>query len=438
MYDDIQGWNVLPYLGQGEFYLEYGDLEFAITAPADMIVVGSGELLNPSECLPASQAKKYAEAKNSEQTVVIRSADEVNKPQIFKGNKTWKYKIQNARDVAWSASKAFVLDGAKIKLSAGKKSLALSAYPVESMRANGWQRSTEYVKACIEFYSTNYFEYPYPAATNVAGTVGGMEYPGIVFCSAFAGGQGLWGVTDHEFGHTWFPMIVGSNERKYAWMDEGFNTFINDYSTKAFKKGEYHKASYFDADDAAAQFGDDMDRLFNTPDVIQQRNLGVTAYYKPSQMLHNLRDNVLGADRFDVAFKEYIQRWAFKHPTPWDFFRTMENVAGEDLNWFWRSWVFNNWRLDQAVSEVKYRNNLPAKGAAITIENMEKMPMPVTIRVKETNGNSFTQSFPVEIWQHGGKYTFTAPTTSEITEVVIDPDKKLPDWNRSNNVWLKK
>lgn len=438
VYDDIQGWNVLPYLGQGEFYLEYGDIEFAITAPADMIVVGSGELLNPAECLPAAQAKKYADAKASEKTVVIRSADEVNNPIGFSGNKTWKYKIVNARDVAWSASKAFVLDGARINLPSGKKSFALSAYPVESIRNNGWQRSTEFVKGAIEFYSKNYFEYPYPAATNVAGTVGGMEYPGIVFCSAMASGMSLWGVTDHEFGHTWFPMIVGSNERKYAWMDEGFNTFINDFSTEAFNNGEFKIQSYFGEDDAKAQFNDNMDRLLTTPDVMQQRNLGIAAYYKPSQMLHNLRDNVVGAERFDAAFKEYINRWAFKHPTPWDFFRTIENVVGEELNWFWRSWIFNNWRLDQTVTGVKYNGNLPANGAAITIESLEKMPMPTTVLIKEANGKTVTKSLPVEIWQHGGKYTFTVPTTSEVTEVTLDPDHKLPDWDRTNNVWLKK
>lgn len=438
VYDDIQGWNVLPYLGQGEFYLEYGDIEFSVTAPSDMIVVGSGELLNPAECLPAAEAKKYNDAKGSDKTIVIRSADAVDNLKGFSGTKTWKYKIANARDVAWGASRAFILDGARINLPSGKKSLALSAYPVESIVENGWQRSTEFVKASIEFYSNNYFEFPYPAATNVAGTVGGMEYPGIVFCSAKAKGKGLWGVTDHEFGHTWFPMIVGSNERKYAWMDEGFNTFINDFSTAAFNKGEFKDQSYFNDAAAKMQFGDNMDRLFNAPDVIQQRNLGIAAYYKPSQMLHNLRDNVLGAQRFDAAFKEYINRWAFKHPMPWDFFRTIENVGGEDLNWFWRSWVLNNWRLDQAVTEVKYVDNLPINGAAITIQNLEKMPMPVVVQVKEANGDSSIVKLPVEIWQHGSTYTFKAPTKSEVTEVTIDPYKTFPDWNRVNNTWRKK
>ncbi len=441
VYDDLQGWNVLPYLGQGEFYLEYGDIDFTVTAPANMVVVGSGELLNPAECLSPAELQKYHAAKNSNQTIVIRSADEVNAQKPHKaGNSTWKFKMQNTRDAAWGASKAFVLDGAKIDLPSGKKSLALSAYPVESIRPNGWQRSTEMVKASIEFYSKNYYEYPYPAAINVAGIVGGMEYPGIIFCHYTANGSGLWGVTDHELGHTWFPMIVGSNERKYAWMDEGFNTFINDFSTQHFNNGEFKHSGFFNDPTLTvrATFDDKMDPLQTEPDVIQQQNLGTAAYDKPSQMLHALRNTVLDTARFDAAFKEYIQRWAYKHPSPWDFFRTMENVGGEDLSWFWRGWVLNTWRLDQSIKEVKYKDNLTANGAIITIENLEKMPMPVTLLIKETNGRQHTIQLPVEIWQRNSEYSFTLPSTTELTEVTIDPDKKLPDWNRVNNTWRKK
>ncbi len=446
VYDDIQGWNVLPYLGAGEFYLEYGDIEYSVTAPADLIVVGSGELLNPQDCFTADQLKKYNEAKGSDKTIVIRSEKDITDKKVptKKGNSTWKFKIQNTRDVAWGASKAFILDAAKINLPSGKKSLAMSAYPVESTtdkKGNDWRRSTEMVKGSIEHYSAKWFEYPYPAAVNVAGIVGGMEYPGIVFCSYKSVGSGLWGVTDHEFGHTWFPMIVGSNERKYAWMDEGFNTFINDLSTEVFNKGEFNQQSFFNDPTSSFMikytFGDKMDGLYNTPDVIQQENLGIAAYMKPSMMLHALRDVVLTPERFDAAFKEYINRWAFKHPTPWDFFHTMENVAGEDLGWFWRAWVLNTWKLDQSVKAVKYVKNIPANGADITLENLEKMPMPVTVLVKEANGKEHTLNLPVEIWQRGAEWTFGVPTTSEIKEVILDPEKKLPDWNRDNNKWKK-
>jgi Peptidase family M1 domain len=444
VYDDLQGWNTLPYLGAGEFYLEYGNIDYTITAPSNLILVGSGELLNPEECYTAEQMKRWAAAKNSDKTVTIRSDEEINNrnSRPKQATCTWKFRIQNARDASWAASKAFVQDAARINLPSGKKSLAISVYPVESIVKNGWQRSTEFIKGCIEHYSEKWFEFPYPAATNVAGIVGGMEYPGIVFCSSKSAGGNLWGVTDHEFGHTWFPMIVGSNERKYAWMDEGFNTFINGLSTEAFNKGEFNQSNFFGDPNSPFMvkytFGDKMDGLYNIPEVIQQANLGVAAYLKPSEMLNTLRDVVLGPSRFDAAFREYISRWAFKHPTPWDFFHTIENVAGEDLGWFWRAWVLNTWKLDQSVKNVTYTDNKPENGGIITLENLEKMPMPVTILIKEANGKEHKINLPVEIWQRGSEWTFNVPTTSEITDVQLDPDKKLPDWNRANNTWKKK
>lgn len=444
VYDDIQGWNTLPYLGQGEFYLEYGDIDFTLTAPSNLIVVGSGDLQNTSECYTAEQVKRWEAARSSDKTVTIRSDKEVNDPasRPKSATCTWKFRIQNARDVAWAASRSFVQDAARINLPSGKKCLAISVYPLESIKKNGWQRSTEFVKGAIEFYSKKWFEFPYPAATNVAGIVGGMEYPGIVFCGHDGSGTGLWGVTDHEFGHTWFPMIVGSNERKFAWMDEGFNTFINDGSTEAFNNGEFKEQSFFNDPNSPFMikytFGDKMDPLNTIPDVIQQDNLGIAAYMKPGQMLTALRDVVLGKERFEAAFREYVARWAFKHPTPWDFFHTIENVSGEDLSWFWRAWVFNSWKLDQTVKEVKYNKGDMTKGAEITISNLEKMAMPVSVIVKETNGNEYKLDLPVEIWQRGPDYTFTVNSTTEIKEVTLDPLKKLPDFNRDNNSWKKK
>ena len=440
VYDDIQGWNTMPYIGAGEFYLEYGDIEYSITAPSNLILAGSGELLNEKEVLTPTQQSRLAAARNSDKTVLLRTAKEVNDPKSRPSspNLTWKFKIQNTRDAAWAASKAFVWDAAKINLPSGKTALAISAYPEESIKKDGWQRSTEMVKGSIEHYSKTWFEFPYPAATNVAGVVGGMEYPGIVFCGYQASGDGLWGVTDHEFGHTWFPMIVGSNERKYAWMDEGFNTFINGLSTKEFNKGEFADFTYFPGDNANSVFTNDMDPLMTNPDVLQQHNIGVAEYDKPAIMLNVLRDVVLGKERFDAAFREYINRWAFKHPTPWDFFHTIENVSGEDLGWFWRAWVFNNWKLDQAVSSVSYVNGRYESGSFITLENLGQMVLPVSVLIKESNGKEQKIDLPVEVWQRGKEWTFKVNTTSKITDVILDPDKKLPDVNRKNNTADKK
>ena len=437
VYDDIEGWNVLPYLGAGEFYLEYGNFEYSINAPASHIVVGSGELLNPTEVYTADQVKKWAAAANSETTVVIRSAAEITDPasRPAKDRLTWKFKCANARDVAFASSKAFILDACRINLPSGKKSMAVSVYPVESDGKDAWARSTEYVKASIEHYSNWLYEYTYPVATNVAGIVSGMEYPGIIFCGYRDKTASLWGVTDHEFGHNWFPMIVGSNERKFAWMDEGFNTFINFYSTDAFNKGEYKNRKFDMHAIAKSMFRETADPIMSIPDVIQTRNLGWEAYNKPGFGLRILREHILGADRFDYALKNYINKWAFKHPTPMDFFRAMEDGAGEDLGWFWRAWFYELWRLDQSVKEVDYVEQDPAKGAVITIENLDKMAMPAVVEVELTSGEKERFTFPVEIWQRGSSWTFRTSTKLPIKSVVVDPDHSFPDMDSKNNTW---
>ncbi|MFC0181104.1 hypothetical protein SAMN04515674_11954 [Pseudarcicella hirudinis] len=438
VYDDIEGWNVLPYLGAGEFYLEYGNFEYTVNVPASHIVVGSGELLNQPEVYTAEQVKRFAQAANSDKTVIIRSKDEVTDPNSRpkkEGRLTWKFRCQNARDVAFATSKAFIIDAAKINLPSGKKSLAMSAYPAESDGQKAWGRSTEYVKGAIEYYSKWLYEYTYPVATNVAGIVSGMEYPGIVFCGSGDQTDALWGVTDHEFGHNWFPMIVGSNERKFAWMDEGFNTFINFYSTDNFNSGEY-KGGKMDMHQMAKQlFRESAEPIMNIPDAIQANGLGYEAYYKPGVGLKLLREQILGPERFDYAFRTYINRWAFKHPTPYDFFKTIEDAAGEDLGWFWKGWFYETWKLDQSVKDVVYIEQDPSKGALITIENLEKLAMPVTVDVEYVGGNKERVSLPVEIWQRGASWTFKVNSTSPIKSVSIDPDHVLPDINSKNNTW---
>lgn len=441
VYDDVMGWNTLPYSGPGEFYLEYGDFDLSITAPANHIVVASGELLNPQEVYTPEQLKRWAAAEKSESTVIIRSADEVIDPKSRPAGKTqltWHFKIKNARDASWASSAAFIVDAAKMDLASGKKSTAISAYPVESDGNDAWGRSTEYVKKSIEYNSSKWFEYPYPAATAVAGIVGGMEYPGIVFCGAKAKKASLWGVNDHEFGHTWFPMIVGSNERMYGWMDEGFNTFINTLSTANFNNGEYKSTRVSDMHATGAFFTrPDLEPIMSQPANLKERNTGTLLYSKPSAGLVLLREQVLGPERFDFAFKTYINRWAFKHPTPDDFFRTMENAAGENLQWFWRGWFLNDWRLDVAVSDVKYVDNDPTKGSLITLDNLGKMAMPVILEIKTKSGKVERVKLPVEIWERYASWTFKYPSTEEIESVTYDPDKVLPDYNQDNNVWKK-
>lgn len=436
VYDDVKGWNTLPYLGASEFYLDYGNFDFKITAPANMVVVGSGDLVNAKEVLSATEYSRYQQASNSDQTVMIRTAEEVNKKTFNqKGTKTWHFRISNSRDVAWGASAAFIWDGAKMNLMNGTSAIAMSVYPVESKGNNGWGRSTEYVKASIEGYSRRWYNYPYTSAVNVACNINGMEYPAIVFCNSRSRGSSLWGVTDHEFGHTWFPMIVGSNERRFGWMDEGFNTFINDISTADFNKGEYVDRRFNRAAMNRLIFGDRTETVMSTPDALKEFNIAVALYYKPGYALGLLRDHILGPERFDYAFRTYIQRWAYKHPMPDDFFRTMENVAGEDLGWFWRGLFINNWKLDQAITAVSYVENDPAKGALITIKNLDKMVMPVYLQYTTVSGKTYMDKIPVEVWQNGDTWVQKLTTTEKLRSVVIDPENIFPDTNHENNEW---
>ncbi len=439
VFDDASGWNTLPYLGPSEFYLEYGNFDVNITAPASHIVVCSGELQNPNEVLTPLQVQKLNEAKLSDKTITIRSVKDVTDPNSRPKTTslTWKYKIENARDVAWASSKAFVWDAAKINLPSGKTSLAMSAYPVESATEKSWSRATEYTKGSVENYSKRWFEYPYPCAVNVASNVGGMEYPGIVFCSGYAQTDDLFGVTDHEFGHTWFPMIVGSNERKYGWMDEGFNTFINSLADDDFNNGEY-KSSMNPSSMTSYMFDESSEAIMNAPDAIKEGNIGNCLYRKPGYGLELLRNEILGPDRFDYAFREYIKRWAFKHPTPWDFFRTMDNASGEDLSWFWKGWFMENYRLDQAIKSVTYIDNKASKGAEIIVENIDQLAMPLYIQYTTVSGKKGEVKFPVEIWNNTSTWKINLPTTEALKKVEIDADKVFPDVNLENNIWEKK
>jgi hypothetical protein len=439
VYDDVKGWNVKPYLGTGEFYLEYGSFNYSITAPSDFIVVGSGKLQNPNDVLTKEQRKRLDEASKSDETVTIIGKDEVRTEGIRPSGKnmlTWHFKMDHSRDIAWAASKAFIWDAARINLPDGDKSLAMSVYPVESAGDSAWSRSTEYVKYSIEGYSEQWYPYSYPVAVNVAGIVGGMEYPGIVFCSWKATEGSLWGVTDHEFGHNWFPMIVGSNEREYAWMDEGFNTFINGYNTEWFNDGEYQTRRTSARGITGWMNSNRAEAIMTMPDQIQPGNLGILAYYKPALGLRILRESVLGHELFDEAFRAYIDRWAYKHPTPDDFFNTMEDVSGYELDWFWRGWFDSKWTLDQGVDSVNYIDEEPANGSLISISNNEKMVMPVVVEVTEENGRVGRVNLPVQVWQQGNEWTIKYESESPITKVVVDPDAEFPDVNPSNNTWM--
>lgn len=436
VFDDVVGWNTEPYLGAGEFYCEYGDFDVKITAAADQTVICSGILQNPKEVLTAEQQKRWAAAEKSDKTVYIIKPDEVGKPvsQAKKtGTLTWHFKMENTRDVAWASSKAFIWDAARMNLGNGKTGLAQSVYPKESDGQNAWGRSTEFTKGSIEFNSNTYFPYPYHNAINVASNAGGMEYPGVSFCGYQRGGESLWGVTDHEFGHNWFPMIVGSNERRYAWMDEGFNMFINHYSTAAFNNGEFPTSADKPRNLVQYLTYGNREGIDTSPEVANARNLGYTAYYKPAAGLFMLREYIIGPERFDYAFKSYIRHWAYKHPQPNDFFNHFENVVGEDLSWFWKGWFYGNGNIDLGIISVEpYQGNY-----LITVENNGEIPMPVELLVTYSDNTTENVSLPVEIWHRGNVWSHLLRTDKIVKRVVVDPNKMLADINILNDTWNK-
>jgi hypothetical protein len=435
VYDDVRGWNTEQYLGQGEFYLEYGDFDVTITVPRSFVVAATGTLANPLDVLTAAQRARLAQAAKSDTTVPIIAKTEVGqaftRPAGATPTLTWHFTARNVRDVAWAAAANFIWDA-----SGYDGALIQSFYPTE---ANAdWARSTEYARHSIKHYSEKWFPYPYPTAINVAGPVGGMEYPMIVFCGDRAGGRGLFGVTTHELGHQWFPMVVGSNERLYAWMDEGFNSFINIYSGMAF----YHD-TVPQGRGVAPQWARFAATGLDEPpilaaDRVNPRLLGQIEYNKPATGLYLLRQHILAdTSRFDAAFREYIRRWAYKHPTPADFFRTMEDALGEDLSWFWRGWFFRTDVVDQAVDSVRTRSDSAGTTAFVFLSSPGALPMPVDLRLSYVNGAADTVRLPVEIWFLGNRYVYDRKVPADVVKVEIDPGQNFPDVRRENNVWIK-
>jgi len=434
--DDVEGWNTLPYLGNGEFYLEYGNFQVNITVPSSYIVEGSGDLLNPEEVLTPVQLKRWQQAKTSTEPVQIRTASEVTEPSSRPKSKpicTWRFRMDNTRDFAWTASKAFVWEALSIPLSDGRQVMGSSLYPVESEKEKSWKRSSEYVKFTLQYFSEKWLAYPYNKAVNVASNLDGMEYPGMVFCSAKDTANTYWMVVNHELGHTWFPMVVGSNERKYAWMDEGFNLFIDNMATKDFNKGEFIGYKEIDSP-LPSLFSEQLLPIVSRPDAIPGDQVYTIQYQKVAYLLALLRNQILGPERFDRAFRKYIADWAYKHPTPWDFFRSIDSSTGEDLTWFWKSMFLENYRLDQRVAKIESAGGGKNR---ITIENMERAAMPLIVEITYADGIKERREFPVEIWEYSPLYTFNAGKSSPVARVVIDPDEVYPDVNRSNNIYRK-
>jgi hypothetical protein len=436
VYDDLRGWDTLPYLQQ-EFYLEYGDFDYSVTVPASWIVAGSGELANEAEVLTPQERSRLAQARRSDKTVMIRRWNE-ERPAT--GTKTWHFTMHNSRDVAFGASPAFNWDAARMNLPGGRKGLAMSVYPAE---AKAWDRSTEFLKDAIERFSAKWYPFPWPVAVNVAGPAAGMEYPALAFDPIEATSKPLFWVTAHEIGHSWFPMTVGFDERRWAWMDEGINTFIDVYESDEFeggvygpkRDGEYAPGGGNPVDEILPILADpDAPPMMSRADTVPEKYRHPVTYFKAALGMVLLREQVLGPERFDPAFRRFVSAWAFKHPTPVDFFRAMDSEAGEDLSWFWRGWFYNNWQLDLAATAIKpFPDKAPFKGSLVTVQALDKMVMPVTLRVTFADGKSRDIRLPAETWIRHASTNVPVVSDSPVVKAVLDPDHKLPDKDRKNN-----
>ena len=430
VYDDVRGWNHEPYIGAGEFYLEYGSFDVTLTVPASYIVAATGELRNPEQVLTAAQGSRLALAHRSDTAIAIITRDEAgNTSRTRPANRpfSWRFTANNVRDFAWAAApnwqwEASNLDGILIET-------------LYRAAADKWTEAHKMARGAIKHFSEQWYRYPYSHATTVEGPVGGMEYPMLTFVSNNSTREIQQWALAHEFGHEWFPMIVGSNERLYPWMDEGFNTFMDlDNAAKYFAGTAYGDTINANPLHMAAEHskpGEEQPLITNPTEV---RDLMWVGYQKPALMLQTLRYEVLGKERFDAAFRDYIRTWAYKHPTPADFFRIMRDDSGMELDWFWRDWIFTTARLDQAVDSV---TSDTSGHANVHLTNRGTMVMPAELRITYGDGTSDTVRLPVEMWNLGQHFVYRVPAKKPVRRVEVDPRKVLPDMDRTNNLWVR-
>ena len=443
VYDDVRGWNHEPYIGAGEFYLEYGNYDVTLIVPAANIVAATGELQNPEQVLTAAQRTRLAAARRWDTTIAIITAGEAGnmertRPRVYAQGElsainptpslSWHFTARNVRDFAFATGPNLRWD------ASGYNGILIESLYRPS--AEKWTEVNRMGREAIKYFSEQWYRYPYSHATTVEGPIEGMEYPMLTFTPNSPTREDLQWVIAHEFGHQWFPMIVGSNERLYPWMDEGFNTFIDLANSAKYFAGsaygdsiEVHPLHLY-ADHARP--GDEQPLITKPTEV---RDLFWIGYQKPALMMQLLRYEVLGKERFDAAFREYIRVWAFKHPTPADFFRIMRDQSGMELDWFWRGWIFTTARLDQSLDSVSVQADKPTE---IHLTNRGAMVMPAELAITFDDGTTAAVKLPVEMWNLGDRFTYRVRDAKRVRRVEVDPRKALPDIDRANNVWPRR
>ena len=467
VYDDVNGWQTDQFMGQGEFYLNFGNYDVKLTVPWNHIVDATGELQNPQDVLTSTQRSRLARAYESEEPSFVIRPDEVLNPESRprqEGTLTWHFKAENVRDFAWVSSKTYVWDAAGYRYRTGEAPIKVhSLYPRDAMPL--WDKvSTRATVQTLKTYGRLAFEYPYPKAVNVHGPVFGMEYPMIAFCGARPQPDGTYseaieraliGVTIHEVGHNWFPMIVASDERKWTWMDEGLNSFLQYYGEQDYAK-TYCGTVWTQNEDCtfpsrrgpAPNIVDYMRDPDQVPIMIESdlihKDFGNNGYSKPAAGLYMLREHVLGQEAFDDGFGEYSKKWMFKHPQPADFFRSMEEGAGENMAWFWRGWFYTTHANDQALSSVTVQAADSLIGSSsrgkyyyrIQVNNEGGLVMPVELEVSFEDGSMERFDLPVDVWRDNER-TFRKGFFSDkkVARVELDPDEAYADVDRSDNTW---
>ncbi len=406
-YSDYQGWHNKTFLGAGEFALEFGRYRVAVTVPADHVVAASGELQNPEQVLGAVQRQRLAQARTAQAPVYVVTPAEAEAAERGRagGEKTWVFQADEVRDFAWASSRKFAWDALGVRQDSAERPLvmAMSFYPKEARPL--WDAySTKAIAHALKVYSQFTFPYPYPTAQSVNGPVGGMEYPMITFNGPRPAkdrktGQrtysertkyGLIGLVIHEIGHQYFPMIVNSDERQWAWMDEGLNSFLQFQAEKQWDKA-FPSSSGEPRDNVERMVGRDPVPLMTHPDAMPRSN----AYAKPAAALTILRETVMGRELFDRAFREYAQRWYMKRPTPYDFFRTMETSSGIDLDWFWRGWFYSTDHVDIALdSVVRWRLDSGDPDTEARWRRAERAKAPASLTASRNTGPTVVETDP--------------------------------------------
>ncbi|MES2123727.1 MAG: M1 family metallopeptidase [Gemmatimonadota bacterium] len=431
VYDDVRGWNHEPYIGAGEFYLEYGKFDVSLTVPATHIVAATGQLRNPERVLTPTQRARLASARSSATPVAVITREEAGNPARTRpatsGTLTWHFTADSVRDFAFAAGPDFRWD------ASGYDGILIET--LYRLSADKWEEANRMAREAIKYFSEQWYRYPYSHATTIEGPIEGMEYPMLTFVPNGPTREDTHWVVAHEFGHEWFPMVVGSNERLYPWMDEGFNTFIDLANAAKYFAGtaygdsiEVHPLHLY-ADHAIP--GNEQP-LMSRP--VEVRDLFWGGYQKPALMMQTLRYEVLGKARFDAAFREYIRTWAFKHPTPADFMRLMRDQSGMELDWFWRGWLFTTARLDQAVDSVTSAAN---GSSVVYLSNRGSMVMPAALTLTFADGNTRLVRLPVEMWNLGNAFAYRVAGPLHVVGAEVDAARALPDIDRKNNRWGK-